>query len=146
MTIFEALREDHDKQRALARQLVETSGDTEQRRALFAELRASLEAHAAAEERHFYVPLIKDDLTQEKARHSIAEHHEIDEMIESLEETDFSSPGWLPQARHLCERVHHHLKEEEREVFPLAGRSLDDDQKEALSERYAAEMAEREAD
>ena len=37
----------------------------------------------------------------ELSRHDIAEHHEMDEMVEGLEETDPSSPSWLAQAKAL---------------------------------------------
>ena len=141
MTIFEALRADHDVQRGLIRDLVATSGETSTRQRLFDLLKVELHAHAAAEERHFYVPLLQTDLTQEKSRHSVAEHHEIDEMIEKLETTDMSSPAWLAAARQLEERVLHHLEEEEHEVFQLAGKALDDADKVALGERYVEEMA-----
>ncbi len=101
MNIFEALRQSHDEQRRLADQLIQTQGDSPDRDALFSELKLELAAHAAAEERCFYVPLIEHDLTQDAARHGIAEHHELDEMVEKLEEDDYSSPGWLVGARQL---------------------------------------------
>ena len=81
MNIFEALREDHQTQRSLADILIKTSGDSDGRAEIFAKLKAELSAHAAAEERHFYVPLMRDDMTQEKARHSVAEHHELDLLV-----------------------------------------------------------------
>lgn len=136
MTIFEALREDHEIQRSLLDKLVDTSGDTEERDLIFKKLKHELHIHADAEERFFYVPLIKEDLTQEKARHSIAEHHEIDELIEELEETDYSSSGWLKIAKKLKEEVEHHLDEEEHEVFQLAGKALTQTQKTQLSKSY----------
>ncbi|MGB1030406.1 MAG: hemerythrin domain-containing protein, partial [Pseudoalteromonas marina] len=82
MNIFEALRHDHDKQRELVDALIQTHGDTQQRHKLMDELKTELEDHAKFEERYFYNPLMFDDLTHEKARHSVAEHHEIDELIE----------------------------------------------------------------
>lgn len=141
MTIFEALRADHDVQRSLVASLTETSGDSATRKRLFEQLKTELAAHAAAEERHFYVPLMDNDLTLEKARHSIAEHHELDELVESLETTDMSSSAWLTTARKLEHRVLHHLEEEEREVFQLAGKALEDSVKETLASEYLDEMA-----
>lgn len=140
MNIFEALREDHDKQRTLADQLIKTQGDSEGRDELFAKLKTELKAHAAAEERCFYIPLMEHDLTQEKSRHSVAEHHEIDEMIEKLEKTDYSSPAWLAEAKNLHHRVHHHLEEEEHEVFQMGGKVLTDAQKTSLATEYRQEM------
>jgi len=66
MNIFEALREDHGVQRTLVDRLVETHGDTEQRDELFQEIKKELKAHASAEESHFYIPLMKHDMTLEK--------------------------------------------------------------------------------
>ncbi|MBQ4857766.1 hemerythrin domain-containing protein [Pseudoalteromonas sp. MMG007] len=140
MNIFEALRYDHDKQRKLVDALIETHGDTDERHALMNELKTELEDHAKFEERFFYNPLMCDDLTQEKARHSVAEHHEIDELIEQLEDTKMSSSAWLKTAKKLNELVHHHLSEEEREVFQLAGKALTEDQKETLATRYNKAM------
>ncbi|MFL3652133.1 MAG: hemerythrin domain-containing protein [Pseudoalteromonas sp.] len=140
MNIFEALRHDHDKQRKLVDALIQTHGDTTERHALMNELKTELEDHAKFEERFFYNPLMCDDLTQEKARHSVAEHHEIDELVEQLEDTKMSSSTWLKTAKKLNELVHHHLSEEEREVFQLAGKALTEDQKETLAKRYNKAM------
>lgn len=142
MTIFEAIRKDHEIQRDLLEKLVNTSGDTDRRRELWYQLKKELQIHEDAEERSFYKPLIDKDLTQEKARHSIAEHHEIDEMIEQIEETEFSSTGWLTLAKSLKELVTHHLDEEEQEVFQLAGKALTENQKTSLASNYTKEIAE----
>ena len=140
MTIFEALRADHDTQRTLGKILIKTSGDSEGRSELFEKLKNALEAHAIAEERHFYVPLIKDDLTQEHARHSVAEHKELDDYVDELDKMDMSSPGWLPLAKKLHDRLVHHLDEEEKQVFPLAGKVLSDLQKTELAADYRSTM------
>ncbi|MDR5906533.1 hemerythrin domain-containing protein [Franzmannia qiaohouensis] len=141
MTIFEALRHDHDTQRDLLEQLVATHGDTQARRDLYRQVRAELTHHAAAEERALYIPMMAIDLTQEKARHSVAEHHEIDELIETLDATEFDSPAWLTHAKSLQHLVTHHLDEEEQEVFQLAGRGLEAQQKTDLADDYRQEMA-----
>ncbi|PRY63538.1 hemerythrin HHE cation binding domain-containing protein [Vreelandella songnenensis] len=140
MTIFEALRKDHDLQRDLLARLVETHGDSEERDTLYKQVKHELQHHAAAEERMFYIPLMELDLTQEKARHSVAEHHEIDELIEQLDSTDYSASSWLTYAKQLQHLVTHHLDEEEQEVFQLAGRGLKNPQKTALADDYEEEM------
>jgi hypothetical protein len=136
MNIFEALREDHEIQRTLIDKLVHTSGDNDLRKNMFNKLKRELAIHADAEERFFYVPLIEDDLTQEKARHSIAEHHEMDELVEKLEETDMSSSAWLIYMKELAHQVEHHLDEEEQEVFQLAGKALNEKEKSKLAKEY----------
>ena len=145
MTLFEDLRASHDKQRRLLDLLVKTHGDSEGRDELYIRLRAELENHAAAEERALYIPMMEHDMTQEKARHSVAEHHEIDELLETLEATEYDSPGWLASAKKLQHLVTHHLDEEEQEVFQLAGRALGDSEKTSLAKTYRQEMESREA-
>ena len=109
MKIFEALRQDHEKQRLLLKILAETSGNTAARQEYFEELKQQLESHAIAEERHFYTHLLEKDATVDLTRHGIAEHHEIDELIEKLDNTDMSSPAWLHHLKVLKEKVEHHL-------------------------------------
>jgi len=141
-TIFEALRESHERQRALYSALTETSGDTPERRALFEQLKTELAAHALAEDRHFYAPLMALDAGMDLSRHAIAEHHEMDEMVEALEETEPSSPAWLPLARKLAEKVEHHLQEEEHRFFQMAGKLLTETQKTTLAASYQADYIE----
>lgn len=140
MTIFEALREDHNKQRTLIDQLCKTEGNSEDREALYKQVKLALKSHAAAEERNLYIPMMKHDMTQEKARHSVAEHHEMDEMMEELDSTEMTSPHWLAVAKKLQDQLHHHLDEEEQEIFQIAGKVLSDSQKASLAKEYRTSM------
>ncbi|KAI2676420.1 hemerythrin domain-containing protein [Pseudomonas sp. TNT3] len=139
MNIFEALRESHDRQRTYADALIKTSGDTPERVEAYKQLKAELQAHETAEERHFYIPLMEFDNGVDLSRHAISEHHEMDEMMETLDETEMSSPAWLAMAKKLSEKVHHHLKEEEQKFFQMAGKLLSDKQKETLAGQYVKE-------
>lgn len=139
MNIFEALRESHDIQRELAEKLVKTSGDTPERSELFDQLKNELFAHAVAEDRYFYIPLMMTDSGLNITRHALAEHHEMDELLEQLTETEFSNPGWLAIAKKLSETVHHHLQEEEHGFFQQAGKILEDKEKDSLAKKYKAE-------
>jgi hypothetical protein len=145
VNIFEALRESHERQRTYAKALIKTSGDTPERVEAYQQLKSELQAHATAEERHFYIPLMEFDNGVDLSRHAIAEHHEMDEMMEELDGTEMSSPSWLVTAKKLSEKVHHHLKEEERKFFQMAGKLLDDKQKEALAgqdeKEYKAQLS-----
>ena len=140
MNIFEALRESHDRQRSYAKTLIETSGDTPERVEAYKQLKAELQAHETAEERHFYIPLMELDDGVDLSRHAIAEHHEMDEMMEELDETEMSSPAWLVTAKKLSDKVHHHLKEEEQKFFQMAGKLLNEKQKVQLAGQYEKEF------
>ena len=140
MTIFERLRADHMIMRDLANKLLETHGESDARLRLYTTLKLEMMAHEKAEERCFYVPLIEIDLTQEKARHSISEHHELDEYLEELDATAFSAPNWLKIAQHMVHRLRHHMDEEEHEIFQLAGKALPEKAKTTLASDYLALM------
>ena len=135
-TIFEEIREDHDKQRTLIDLLCKTQGESEGRKELWEKLSAELDQHAKAEERYLYNPLIKHDATQELARHSIAEHHELDELVETLNSTDMTAPKWLQTAEKLRHELIHHLDEEEQEFFQQAGKVLTGKEKEELGKSF----------
>lgn len=139
MNIFETLRESHDRQRTYAEALIQTSGDTPERVEAYKQLKSELQAHETAEERHFYIPLMEFDNGVDLSRHAISEHHEMDEMMEELDETEMSSPAWLAVAKKLAEKVNHHLEEEEQKFFQMAGKLLDDKQKETLAGQYEKE-------
>lgn len=145
MKIFEAIREDHEKQRLLMNMLVETSGDSANRKTLFAQLKTELANHAIAEERYFYAPLMQSDATIEPSRHAIAEHHEIDELVEKLDNTDMSSAAWLVHMKSLQHLVSHHLAEEEHEFFQQAGKVLSASEKEQLASDYQQQMQQQQA-
>lgn len=139
MNIFEALRESHDKQRGYAEAVVQTSGDTQERVTAYKQLKDELQAHETAEERFFYIPLMQHDNGVDLSRHAIAEHHEMDELLEQLDEMEMSSPAWLQTAKKLEHVVRHHLEEEEQKFFQMAGKLLSDKQKAALANQYLSE-------
>jgi hypothetical protein len=141
MNIFEALRLSHDTQRGLATHILETKGDVPERRSLYDQFKHELAAHAAAEERCFYAPLIAFDSTMAQARHGMAEHHEMDELVDELNKMEFSSPGWIVQFRKLRDKVFHHLDDEEHGIFQLAGKALPEAQKTSLARDYEGEFA-----
>lgn len=136
MNIFDELKQDHKTQRSLANDLLKTEGESTERKSVWKKLKIELQAHEAAEERNFYNPMIEHDKSQEQARHSIAEHHEIDELIKKLDETDMSSSAWLAHFKNLRELVFHHLDEEEKEIFTVAGRVFSASKKEELGAEY----------
>lgn len=139
MDIFEALLQSHERQRAISKRLLAAIGDPEQRGQVFDELKSEMAAHETAEERMFYVPLIEHDETVEAARHGIAEHHEMDEMVEDLEKAEPGSSEWLENVGKLVHRLEHHLKEEEEKWFPQAREVLSRGEQKQLGEPYRQE-------
>jgi len=139
--IFTAIRESHDLQRDLCRKLCASRGGVAVRELLFLQLKVELMAHAAAEERHLYIPLLMHDAGLDASRHALHEHHQIDELLEELSVRNKMKAGWLAHAKALSYKVRHHLKEEESKFFQLAGRLLPARTKQQLAGRYDRELA-----
>jgi hypothetical protein len=140
MNIFQALMVSHKTQRELTARLLASKPATEECARIFDELRRELSAHETAEERCFYIPLMQHDQSMDLSRHGIAEHHEMDEMVEHLEQVDPHASEWQECCRQLCDKIEHHLGEEEDKFFPQAGEVLDDAQKVQLGKDYEAEF------
>ncbi len=122
--IYQDLKNDHDKHRALFDKLQKTNGDNSKRRELFEDLRTELQAHAAAEEEALYSTMLKDPDLRDSARHSVAEHKEIDDLLGELMEADMNTSDWEDKFGGLQHRYIHHIDEEEEEMFPEAAAGL----------------------
>ena len=134
-TIYDALRESHQVQRSLLRSLVRTT-HSQRRQELFTQLRIELGAHEAAEERFLYVPMLLDDMGLNSSRHALHEHHEIDELVEDLQGLAIDGKAWAKKMAELSEKVHHHLREEEKKFFQVSGKILTQAQKTREAKRY----------
>jgi hypothetical protein len=136
-TIYDALRDSHDKQRELCTTLTRTRGSNPQGRLdTLAALHIELAAHAAAEERYLYAPILMDDMGLQSSRHALSEHHDIDELVEDLQALEATGDAWGEKAKALAHKVRHHLKEEETKFFQVSGKILSDAQKRTLAGKY----------
>lgn len=134
--IFQTLHAEHDIIRALTELCLATSGNTGRRELLWYRLKLSLILHAEAEERSFYRALQRYESTSDLAHHSVEEHQTLEELVAQLDHVGFDQPEWLATLRRLAEVSEHHLAEEERELFPVAGRALTDTEKVECAQLY----------
>jgi len=134
--IFKDLKADHDRQRVMLEEIGETSGEGEQRSALFDKLRKELQAHAAAEEESLYATMLACPDLRDEARHSVSEHKEVDDYLGELVELDINSSEWLAKFKEMRHRYLHHIDEEEEEMFPSAAETLSDDAEARLAEVF----------
>lgn len=139
-SLYDALRASHEVQRGLLRSLVRIR-DAQRRQQVFTELRIELAAHEAAEERALYVPMLMDDAGLDASRHALHEHHQIDELVAELQGLAIDGKAWAKKAAELSEKVHHHLREEEKKFFQVSGRILSEAQKSREARRYLREHA-----
>lgn len=124
--IFGRLVEDHDRHRALLAMVEATQGKSPDRERLFQELVKELKSHAAAEEQALWSTVLREPTTTDDARHAVAEHKELDDMMADLAARDMASSGWLRRFARLKEAYLHHIGEEEQEQFVAAGAILTD--------------------
>lgn len=118
--IFARLKEDHDQHRRLIERIGALGGASAgtDRAALLEELTKELKGHAAAEEQALYSTMLRKPPTTADTRHSVAEHHEIEEALNDLAATDPKSDEWRVKFEKLAHRYRHHIDEEEQEHFP----------------------------
>ncbi|MBO1360203.1 hemerythrin domain-containing protein [Acetobacter sacchari] len=122
--LFGRLVEDHDLHRALLAMIEETEGSSTDRQKLFEELVKEVKSHAAAEDQALWSTVLRDPVTMEDARHAIAEHKEIEDMLADLAARDMTSSAWLRRFAGLKEEYLHHIREEEQEQFVAAEKHL----------------------
>jgi len=139
--IYDALRESHEVQRSLCRKLLRAAPHSERRLEIYRELKIELAAHAAAEERFLYAPMLMDDMGLDPSRHALAEHHEIDEYVEDLGKAETRGGSWLSKAKKLADEVRHHLREEEKKFFQISGKILSGREKVRLGREYLQDYA-----
>lgn len=135
-SIYDAIMRDHEKHRDLLDTIANTEGDSPDRRKAWKEFYYEIKSHSAAEEEEFYSELMSHTWGQDAARHSVAEHHEMDEILDELNEMDMSSSGWLTRFKTLKHDYEHHMEEEEDEVFSRAKKVVGEEQNEAYGDRF----------
>ena len=144
--IFDRLKQDHDKHRELLDKIAATSGDSTEREQLFTELTKELKGHAAAEEQALYSTMLRKPETTDETRHSVAEHHEIDEALNDLAATDMSTGGWLTKFKTFDHDYRHHIKEEEEEHFPDFAKYLTEEDEQHMEKVFERRKKEEKAE
>jgi hemerythrin-like domain-containing protein len=137
-TIFSVLIEDHDRHRTLLKKICKTSGASAERVMLLEELTHEIKGHAAAEEQALWSTVLRKPAITEDGRHAVAEHYELDKLLNDLAATDMASSVWLTKMKNLRDEYLHHIDEEEKEIFIAVEKELNEDDK-----KYMAEVFER---
>ncbi|MEW4448188.1 hemerythrin domain-containing protein [Qipengyuania sp. JC766] len=144
--IFERLKQDHDDHRALLDKLAETHGESEERKDLLEQFTREVKSHAAAEEQALYSTMLRKPPTTDETRHSVAEHHELNEALNDLAATDMSSSAWMQKFKQLDHDYRHHINEEEEDHFPDFAEHLNKDDVEHMREVFDRRKKEEKAD
>lgn len=144
--IFDRLKQDHDKHRELLDKLAQTHGETEERKKLLEAFTVEVKGHASAEEQALYSTMLRKPPTTDDTRHSVAEHHELEEAMNDLAATDMSSSAWMAKFKQLDHDYRHHIKEEEEEHFPEFAKHLTDEDTAHMGKVFEQRKAKETAD
>ena len=144
--IFDRLKQDHDRHRGLLDKLSSTKGEGGERKELFEELTVEVKGHAAAEEQALYSTMMRKPATIDETRHSVAEHHEIEEALNDLAATDMSSSEWMSKFKQLDHDYRHHIEEEETDHFPGFAKHLTEEDTEHMRKVFDIRKVEERAD
>src|SRR5688572_5306768 len=71
--------------------------------------------------------MLRKPETTDETRHSVAEHKEIEDLLNDLAATALEAGEWDEKFDHLRHRYIHHIDEEEEEHFPDFARYLTDE-------------------
>lgn len=143
MDAITLLREDHKLLRALSQQLADTTeGETSRRKGLLNRLETELSAHTTIEEEIFYPAFLDASNDIEDARkvaEGIEEHRACDrKVIPDMHKADIGSIAYSGEAKVLKDYIHHHLKEEEEEMFPRVKKLIPAEALKKLGEKMLA--------
>lgn len=126
MTIFEVLKQDHEKVRYLFDMIGKTGKkDIAALQKLFSQVEEELEVHMEGEERFLYTALEKHEEPREKVLESYEEHQVAKTLIGTFKSLAVDDERWSAKVSVLNEIVEHHIQEEERELFKMARKVLD---------------------
>jgi hemerythrin superfamily protein len=114
---IEMLKSDHKKIKDLFAQF-EKAKDTRSKRKIVKQAISELKVHATIEEEIFYPPVRKEIDDTKMMNEANEEHHVAKLLIAELDAMKGSEDQYEAKFIVLAENVRHHIKEEEKEMFP----------------------------
>ncbi len=127
--LFTTIKNEHTEVKNLLSDMKESSsGAVKTRDRLLEKLRSALTPHMRGEERGLYKLLQENNESRSIALESAEEHHISRIALHEIEELAPENEAWSAKLKVLSELLHHHMQEEEDEVFDQAREVLSQDQ------------------
>lgn len=136
------LTKDHAEALDLAKRMHEAKG-AEARKVLLGKLKPALAAHSRAEEKEVYDALLK---VKAKDAHDIAnegfvEHSLLDELLGRLTRGASNTDTWKAEAKVLYEVLHHHVDEEQSDMYADLGQAFTSAELVTMGEKFVVAKA-----
>lgn len=136
------LKEDHEKVKELLSQLERTTTRSAGKRGtLLEKIAQEVRVHARIEEEIFYPAFSEagESSDDEKIGYEAKEEHGlVDIVLPELEATDASTELFSARAKVLKDLIEHHIREEERSMFPRAKKLIERERMMELAERLTS--------
>jgi hemerythrin-like domain-containing protein len=129
------LKKDHREAEALLKQLAGSKPGATRRR-VTEKVSAALALHMDIEERLVY-PLVAERVGDEEEQEAETEHELARAGVAKMNEL-VDQPGFGAAVAIVTAGIKHHVKEEEKEIFPTLKRNLDRDELARLGDEVAA--------
>jgi iron-sulfur cluster repair protein YtfE (RIC family) len=143
MTIFELLKQDHEKARYLFDKALKCSRkETGALQKLFSQIEEELEIHMEGEERFLYSALEQDDESRAKVLESYEEHQLVKALIGTFNSLAVDDERWMAKLCVLNQVIERHMQEEEARLFKMATKALDRDQIQAIALQFQRHKSE----
>lgn len=123
--IFARLKQEHVLQRELAKQIIESPRNGQERAELFATFKELLENHLQAEQRALYSRLLAKADCWWLAARGICHQRRVTMLLRSVQQVNISSIGWMKRFERMNSEMQQQIFEEEEILFPIARKSLD---------------------
>ena len=124
MKATDLLKKQHRQVEKLFKQA--EKAQSRQRRQLMEQIVEQLKLHTKIEEEIFY-PAVRElgtSKAEEMIDEAFEEHHVVDLVLAELPKVDPEDDRFEAKMTVLSELVHHHVEEEEGELFPMAEKKL----------------------
>lgn len=145
MDAIKLLKQDHAAVKALFEEFAASGERAHQKRKNIAtRVCEELTVHASIEEEIFY-PTIKAQHSEpgrKLVRESIEEHEIVKRLVDEITELDEQDEQFSAKMKVLQDVVEHHVKEEEKQMFPLASRLLTQQQLDELGDELEVQKEE----
>ena len=132
MNFIDLLKADHQEAKESFKTLLKTE---EIDRKISETLCQKLQLHMELEERYFYPVMENYKVTEELSQEAELEHTEAKKFIRSLLNNSLENTEYKVKLEMLQLAIEHHVQEEEKELFPLAEKKLNQPQIQDITEK-----------
>jgi hypothetical protein len=142
MKATDLLKKQHREVEGLFKKMEKTEG-AEDRRELMEQITMFLEAHTTIEEEIFYpaVAELETKKAEEMVNEAFEEHHVVKLVLKELPSVDPEDERFEAKMTVLSELIEHHVEEEEKEMFKLAGK-IEKDEADDIAQRMQTRFEE----